>query len=245
MTTPLNPSTASTGIFLGFWLFYVFMLDKIRYVCYNWSIGCVYYAQNSKKRCRTLRNKEKDRKHGVASDKVIKLRTPDPTEVGAMMAWLVWTVYYTVFPRELIGSHLRDACSEELKKLLRKTYEGYRIVNADKVRFIPHKAKRLDYSLYITKDNVGIELEAFLAYAKGGNFVRQSDALAIATRAGIEPDQIAETCNLVAEYFRNKLCRKHQAQDCEPEIAITRCDAPTYNYHVEASSGATVNINNR
>ena len=183
-------------------------------------------------------------KRGLASEKTINLRSPDPTEVGTMLSWFVQIVYYTVFPRELIGSCLKDACSEELKRFLRKKYKGYHIINTAKIGFIPQEAERLEYNLYLTKENVGIPLETFLAYAKGGNFVRQSDARTINARVGIESDQIAETCNLVAEYFRNKVCRAHQEQEREPEIATTRYDAPiSYHYHVEASSGATVNIN--
>ncbi len=247
MTTPLNPSTASTGIFLGFGSFYVFMLDIFDYVWYNGSIGYICCAQKKyQKECCTLKKSKKKngKKYGVASQKTTgKLRIPTPEEVGIMMTWLVEQVYNLLSPIDYVDSPSeKDRKSEELKGMIREKYGDCHVFNTLAARFIPEDAEWLDRSLCLTREDSGVPLETFLVYAKGGNFIKSCDVTTISAKVGIKPNQIEDACEKIAEFLRNKICKMHKNQAREVGVHSRHNMLTNYNYYVDASSGATVNI---
>ena len=170
------------------------------------------------------------------------LRTPSPTEVGVMKSWLMEQIYMLVLPVELLDAYIKTACSDELSSVLDK-YKNYNVVRIPRNGIIPEDAERLSYDLYLTRERgVGIPVGHILAYAKGNNFLRQSDTFAISARADIGSERVEETCEIIADYFRRKLCQKHASEKREPVVPTWRYAAPITYYNVDASSGATVNI---
>ena len=181
-------------------------------------------------------------KRGFASKKKVgKLRIPKPEEVGLMWVWLTSKVYDLLSPVVYVESeYCKEQRANELKNIVRKTYSNHRILNTAKAGFVPEDAEWVSYPLCLTKDDVGVPLETFLAYAKGRKYLTKSDAEAISDRAYIESSQIEDVCREIANFLRNKVCLMHETQDRTPEVRFY--GALTNYYHVDASSGATVNI---
>lgn len=185
--------------------------------------------------------KEKKRFYGKGKVKN-ELRSPSPTETGVMRAWLVEQVFFLVLPLELLDNYVRVVCSDVLGVIL-DDYREYSVIRIPRNGIIPEGSERLGYGIYLTKERgVGVPVGHLLAYVKGNSFLRQGDAFAISARANIDSDRAEEVCEMVADFFRRKLCRKHASQKREPVVPMWRNTAPVNYYNVDASSGATVNI---
>lgn len=194
------------------------------------------------KGCCTLKKKGK---YGFASDKIERPRTPSGEEEGVMLTWLKRWTYDLMPPRNYVDSKTeKEEYYTELKDM-KKKYKDYRIINTITMEHRPKDAKWLNFPICITQEKGrGIPVFDFLAYVKGGSFIRHYDAKMISAKAGISPDQVEEACGYFVNYLRGEICKMHEKAWRDPAVRQCYGAAPIYNYTVEASSGATVNINN-
>lgn len=194
------------------------------------------------KGCCTLKKKGK---YGFASDKIERPRTPSGEEEGVMLTWLKRWIYDLIPTRDYVDSKTeKEEHYTELKKI-KNEYKDYRIINTITMEHRPKDAKWLNFPVCITLEKGrGIPVFDFLAYVKGGNYIKHYDAKIISAKAGISPDQVEESCKYFVNFLRGELCDAHNRMRREPAVRWSYGATSINNYTVKASSGATVNINN-